>query len=65
MKKIERLFVLSLIVSFTVFLSSCSSSRGFKKGRSKGKRGCNCPTFTADAMQQVITLEEANRLELS
>jgi hypothetical protein len=60
MKNIKKLFALSLIFAFTVFLSSCSSNRGYSKGRrSKGKRGCNCPSFSADAEQMNITWEKA------
>lgn len=64
MKNIKKLLVLTLIFGFTMSLTSCASNKGYKKGkRKKGKRGCNCPSFSADASDQVITWEMAQRLE--
>ncbi len=56
MKNIKKLLIIALVFTFGMSLQSCASNKGYKKGkRKKKKRGCNCPTFTA----QVITLEKA------
>ena len=52
MKNIKRLLIVALVFSFTAsFTTSCVSNKGYKKGKKKkGKRGCNCPSFSADVI---------------
>lgn len=66
MKNIKKVFVFALIFGFAASLTSCASNKGYKKGkRKKGKKGCNCPRFSAEAMQQTITWEMAQYAENS
>lgn len=66
MKNIKKLLVFTLILGFTISLTSCASNKGYKKGkRKRGKKGCNCPTFSADAINQTITWKMAKDIEYS
>jgi|GEM_PF-2140824 ABC-type oligopeptide transport system substrate-binding subunit len=59
MKNIKKLLFVALVFSFTVSVTSCASNHGYKKGKkTKKKRGCNCPSFSAD----VINWDEAVEL---
>lgn len=56
MKNIKSLLVVALVFTLGMSLQSCASNKGYKKGKTKKKkRGCNCPTFTAET----ITLDKA------
>lgn len=63
MKKIKKLLVFALVIGLMASLTSCASNRGYKKGKKKRKKGCNCPRFSADAMHQTITWEMAQQIE--
>ena len=64
MKHIKKLLVFTLIIGFMASLVSCSSNRGYyKKGKKKRKKGCNCPSFSADAMHQTISWEKSISIE--
>jgi len=56
MKNIKKLLIIALVFTFGMSLQSCASNKGYRKGKTKKKkRGCNCPTFTAE----VISLDKA------
>lgn len=66
MRNIKKLLAFAFIIGFMVSFTSCSSNKGYyKKGKKKRKKGCNCPTFSADAMNQTITWKEAINIELT
>ena len=55
MKNMKKLLIIALVFTFGMSLQSCASNKGYKKGKTKKKRGCNCPKFTAES----ISLEAA------
>ena len=64
MKHIKKLLVFTLMIGFVASLTSCTSSKPYyKKGKKKRKKGCNCPSFSADAMHQTISWEKAILIE--
>jgi hypothetical protein len=54
---VKSVLIMTLVFTFAANFTSCTASRGgtYKKGKKKRKKGCNCPTFSA----QTITLEAA------
>ena len=60
MKNIKKLLLVALVFSFAVSVTSCASNRGYKKGKkSKKKRGCNCPSFSADVIDWSEAIERS------
>jgi len=66
MRNIKKLLVFTLIFGFLAVSFTSCSPKTYKKGkRKKGKRGCNCPSFSADASPQIITWEMAQSIKRS
>lgn len=59
MKNIKKLLVFALLIGFTASSFTSCSPKTYKKGKKKKKRGCNCPSFSADAMNETIAWENA------